>query len=66
MKSLLNMAALSAKRNDREISDYYMRKTAEGKNPMSVLNAIRCKILSRVFAVINRQTPFVNTHKFAA
>lgn len=66
MKSLLNMAALSAKRIDKEISDYYVRKTAEGKNPMLVMNAIRCKILSRVFAVINRQTPFVNTQKFAA
>ncbi|HVA98984.1 MAG TPA: IS110 family transposase [Bacteroidia bacterium] len=66
MKSLLNMAALSAKKYDKEISDYYVRKINEGKNPMLVMNAIRCKILSRVFAVINRQTPFVNTQKFAA
>ncbi len=66
MKSLLNMAALSAKKNDKEMSGYYLRKTAEGKNPMSVLNTIRCKIISRVFAVINRQTPFVNTHNFEA
>ena len=66
MKSLLNMAALSAKKNDKEIGEYYKRKTEEGKNPMLVMNAIRCKVLSRVFAVINRQTPFVNTQKFAA
>lgn len=66
MKSLLNMAALSAKKTDKEIADYYKRKTDEGKNPMLVMNAIRCKVLSRVFAVINRQTPFVNTQKFAA
>ena len=66
MKSLLNMAALAAKRKDKEISEYYNRKVAEGKNKMLVLNNIRCKIVSRVFAVINRQTPFVNTQKFAA
>ncbi len=66
MKSLLNMGALSAKKHDKEISEYYLRKTAEGKNKMLVLNNIRCKIISRVFAVINRQTPFVNTQKFAA
>ena len=38
----------------------------EGKNPMLVMNNLRCKLLSRVFAVINRQTPFVNINKFAA
>lgn len=66
MKSLLNMAALSAKRIDREIGDYYDRKVKEGKNKMLVMNAVRCKILSRIFAVIERKTPFVNTQKFAA
>ena len=64
MKSLLNMAALSAKRNDIEIKEYYERKVEEGKNKMSVLNAIRCKIISRAFAVIERETPFVNIQKF--
>lgn len=66
MKSLLNMAALSAKRIDKEMGEYYDRKVKEGKNKMLVMNAIRCKILSRVFAVIDRKTPFVNTQKFAA
>ena len=66
MKSLLNMAALSAKRTDKELGDYYGRKVKEGKNKMLVMNAIRCKILSRIFAVIERETPFVNTQKFAA
>lgn len=66
MKSLLNMAAMSAKRIDKEMGEYYDRKVKEGKNKMLVMNAIRCKILSRVFAVIDRKTPFVNTQKFAA
>jgi transposase len=66
LKSLLNMCALNAKRVDKELGDYYRRKTSEGKNKMLVLNAVRCKVLSRVFAIINRDTPFVNTQKFAA
>lgn len=66
LKTLLNMCALSAKRKDNELKEYYQRKTEEGKNPMLVLNAIRCKLLARIFATINRKTPFVNLQKFAA
>lgn len=66
LKALLNMAALSAKRHDPELKQYFERKVAEGKNKMLVINAIRCKLLARAFAVINRQSPFVNLQKFAA
>ncbi|MDB5202648.1 MAG: hypothetical protein JWQ27_2057, partial [Ferruginibacter sp.] len=55
-----------AKRVDKEMGDYYDRKVKEGKNKMLVMNAIRCKILSRVFAVIESKSPFVNLQKFAA
>lgn len=63
MKSMLNMCALNSKKFDHEIAEYYIRKTTEGKNPMSVMNAVRCKVLSRVFATINRGTPYVNVRK---
>lgn len=66
LKSLLNMAALSAKKHDYEMKKYYERKIAEGKNGMLVMNAIRCKIISRVFATVTRGTPFVNTLKYSA
>ncbi|MEW5846334.1 MAG: IS110 family transposase [Bacteroidota bacterium] len=66
MKSLLNMAALSAVKHDPELKEYYERKKHEGKNPMLVLNNIRCKIVSRAFAVIDRASPYVNLKKFAA
>lgn len=65
LKALLNMAALSAKRNDPEIRNYFERKVNEGKNKMLVLNAIRCKVISRAFAVIQRNSAFVNLNKFA-
>jgi len=65
LKALLNLAALSAKRNDPEIKNYFERKVSEGKNKMLVLNAVRCKVISRAFAVIQRNSPFVNLNKFA-
>lgn len=66
LKSLLNMCALNAKARDYEMKLYYERKVAEGKSKMLILNNIRNKILGRVFAVVNRGTPYVNTQKFAA
>jgi transposase len=66
MKALLTMCALSAKKYDKEISMYYQRKVKEGKKPMLVMNAIKCKVLSRVFAIIHRGQPWVNTYRFAA
>lgn len=56
IKTTLHMAALSAIRRENDLSNYYLRKTAEGKNKMSVINAVRNKIIHRVFAVIKNQT----------
>jgi transposase len=66
LKSLLNMCALVAIRHDKELKTYYERKLEEGKPKMLVINNVRCKLLARVFAVINRNTLFVNTYKFAS
>lgn len=66
LKSLLNMCALSANKYDFELKEYFEKKVNEGKNKMLVLNNIRNKILTRVFAVINRQEPYVNLKKYAA
>lgn len=56
LKTILHMAAMSAIRLDNDLKIYYLRKVAEGKNKMSVLNAVRNKIIHRVFAVIKNQT----------
>jgi hypothetical protein len=42
------------KRNEK----YYERKVAEGKNKMSVINALRAKIVARMFAVIKRNEKY--------
>jgi len=59
-KTLLNMAACCAIRHDKELKKYYRRRVAEGMKGMSCLNIIRSKIVSRIFAVAKRQTPFVD------
>lgn len=62
MKSLLQMCALTALKYDPKLKAYYLKKK---ENSMLVLNKIRCKLISRVFAIIKRETPFINTYKFA-
>lgn len=66
LKKLLHLSALSCIRNYTEFRDYYERKKAEGKHSMSVLNAIRNKIVLRAVAVINNQQPYVNKLSNAA
>lgn len=58
-KTLLTLAASCAIRCDKELKKYYTKRVAEGMKKMSCLNIIRSKIVSRIFAVAKRQTPFV-------
>lgn len=57
-KTILHLAAMSAIRLDNDLRVYYQRKVAEGKNKMLVLNAIRNKIIHRIFAVVRNQKPY--------
>jgi transposase len=66
LKSLLNMAAMSAIQCKGEFREYYNKRVEIGKNKMSSLNIIRNKILFRVFAVVRRGTPYVDLYRFAA
>jgi transposase len=58
MKMLLHMAAINAITFNDELKAYYQRKTAEGKKPMSVLNAVRFKLICRIFSVVKRNEEF--------
>jgi len=60
IKTTLHMAAMSAIRLKNDLRVYYLRKVAEGKNKMSVLNAVRNKIIHRIFAVIKSQKLYEN------
>lgn len=55
MKTLLHMAALRAVRIEGDMKKYYLRKIEEGKNKMSILNAIRNKLIHRIYAVVKQQ-----------
>jgi transposase len=62
VKRLLDLSAKSAIQYDKELREYYLKRTASGKSKMSTINVVRCKILYRMFAVIKRQTPFIKDH----
>ena len=59
IKAMLTQAANSAVMYDKQIRQYYLRKIEQGKNKFSVLNAVKNKLIHRVFAVVKRGTPYV-------
>jgi hypothetical protein len=62
MKRQLHMASLTGIKFDEALKQYYERKVSSGKNKMSVLNAVRNKLVARVFAVVNRGIPYKKTN----
>lgn len=67
IKTLLSNGANSASQWDPQLRAYYKRKEAEGKDHKLIINSISCKLVNRAFAVIKRQTPYINVyeHNFA-
>lgn len=59
IKTLLFNGANSAAMHDPQLKKYYQRKIAEGKAHNVVINAVACKLVYRVFATIQRQSPYV-------
>ncbi len=59
LKTNLHLAALTAIKYDPEIKIYYERKVLEGKHKMSIINAVRFKLLARVVAVVNNDKEYV-------
>jgi transposase len=66
LKSLLSACAISAIRHDPEKKIYFTRRSEMGKHKMNSINAVRNKLLARVFAVIRRGTPYVPLCQYAA
>ena len=65
LKKLLHLAALSAIQCSEELKTFYNRKTQEGKNKMSVINAVRNKLISRVFACIKDKRMYQKIYQHA-
>lgn len=62
LKSTLHMAAVCSIRYVPEMKTYYERKVSEGKHKMTVINAIRNKLIQRILAVVKRGTPYEETY----
>jgi transposase len=59
IKAYLHMAAMgSIRRPGNDFMEYYVRKQKEGKNNMAILNALRNKLLHRIFACVNHNEFF--------
>lgn len=66
LKSLLHLCVLNTIRYSPEIKEYYTRKKEEGKHSMLIINNIKNKLLHRIFAVINRNSPYVNLYRYTS
>lgn len=65
LKKLLQLAAVRVIQIKGELQDYYLRKVAEGKHKMSILNAIRNKIILRIFAVITKNKKYEKNYTYS-
>lgn len=59
LKTLFDLAAKSAILYDPELKSFYQGRVDKGKSKMSSINAVRNKLIHRVFAVIKRESPYV-------
>ncbi|TRX52349.1 IS110 family transposase [Fulvivirga sp. M361] len=66
MKAILSCCACSAIKHNPEMRMYYEKRVSQGKHKMSTLNIIRNKLLARIFAVVKRETPYVEIFNYAA
>ena len=66
MKALLSTAVANGLSSCSEYQIYYDKQLQKGKNKFSIKNVIRNKIVARAFAVIKRNSKYVNMHAFAA
>jgi transposase len=58
LKSILHMSAVCHITSDTDLNKYFLRKVAEGKHKMSVINAIKNKLILRMVAVIRNDRPY--------
>jgi transposase len=66
IKCLLRLSAFVAVRYNEELKTYYLKRVAEGKSKMSVLNVIGAKLVKIMFAIVKRQTPYIEHLAVAA
>jgi hypothetical protein len=55
---------MAAIQHNDELKHYYHRKIVEGKNKMSVVNAVRNKLVQRIFAVVRDGRNYVENYQY--
>lgn len=65
LKTLLHLCAMAAIKVNEELRNYYQRKVAEGKNKMCVLNAVRNKIIHRIYALVKNDVMYQKNYHFS-
>ena len=65
LKKLLHLAAMSAILHNEELRTFYKRKVNQGKNKMSVINAVRNKLITRVFVCIKEKRMYQKIYQHA-
>ena len=63
IKKMLHLAALVTIRKNNIMYDYYQRKVAAGKHKMSVINAVRNKLLHILMACIRNDTIYQKNYQ---
>ena len=63
VKRLLHMAAMVAVMYNEELKHYYQRKVEAGKNKMLVLNAVRNKLIHRIFSCVKHDRLYENNYQ---
>lgn len=64
LKTLLHMCAIGATSRKGELQDFYLKKVGEGKNKMLVLNAVRNKLIHRIFAVVRDGVMYQKNYQY--
>jgi len=62
LKSVLSLSAWNAIRSVPALKAYFERKIGQGKHKMSVINAIRNKLIAIVLSVVRRNQPFTKDY----
>lgn len=59
LKTILHLCAIRSIKDNPELQAYFKRKVAEGKNKMLVINAIRNKVLQRIFVCVKNNREYI-------
>jgi transposase len=58
VKQLLHLCAMTVIQKPGELQEYYLRKVKEGKNKMLIINAVRNKLILRIFSCIRENRTY--------